>query len=194
MNKVSIGIIFVVVLVGSFVLLVRNGRLPNPVENFETDNEAVSAILGTINNLFGFVPESHIDEGMGSLEEEFAKSGFPAELFSFDVTKNKAIFGVVSSNPSTKSMVLRYSFPFDRRGKVIEVFVGCPLRDSKIITYDPETQETEITKAVRPLYEIANPETDSIQGICGDENCTSIVAECELARTSGDISEIQPSE
>jgi len=161
------------------IYLVKTGRLSNPFENVAPDNEALSDVVGTINNFLG----TATDEGQEkSIEERFAETGYPNQLLDFDPTQEQAVFGVVSSNPSDKTMVLRYIFPFTREGKVINSVIACPLSDSKIITLDLETGENKVSQAEKQLYEIVKVGSDTLQGICGDAECNSIVAGCELVR------------
>lgn len=185
MKKLLVPLIVVpVIILGFLVYLVRSQRLPNPLGEIETDSRVLSQVIRTLNNLLGYVPE----EEEKTPEEDFISSGYPAELFSFDVTQRPAVFGVVFSNPSKKTMVLRYIFPFERKDRVIESEIACPLSDSVIVTFDPSTRENEIVRATDPLYEIAEAGTDGIQGICGDPECGSIVARCELTRAKGSVS------
>lgn len=176
-------IVFLVAIL--FVFLVRSNRLPNPFQEIEPENAALSTAVGAVNNLLGHTNENRPEDEneSKSLKEQFANSSYPAELFDFDVTQQKAVFGIVSSNPDKKTMILRFAFPFVRRDKVIEASISCSIKNSTIITFDPLTQATEISEAQKPLYELAVPGADSLQGVCADNECSSIVGECELART-----------
>lgn len=187
-------VLAVVPILSILAYLIRGKYLPNPLKEVSPNTEILSNIVGSINTFLDPTgePPHGDEEEERSLEEEFADSGYPAELFSFDVTQKQAVFGVVSSDATRKTMILRYIFPFDLRGRIIEAAITCPLSDSKIIISDPGQQTTEVVSADQYLYEIADAGTDSLQGICGDTDCTSIVASCELVKTRGSITDDQP--
>lgn len=166
----------------ALIYLFQTDRLSNPLKDVESKNVVLSTVIGTINNLLGDVPESDFDDENKSLEEKFAVSGYPSELFSFDVTQKKAVFGIVSSNPDEKTMDLRYIFPFVRRDKVIKSVINCLIEESVVISLDQETQSRETVQAKEPLYQIASAGIDTLQGICGDNECSSIVGTCELLK------------
>jgi len=166
---------------GFLVFLFRTNILSNPLKDVEPENSILSTLVGTINNLFGSNPSSHEDEDE-SVEEKFAKSGYPAELFSFDVTSQPAVFGIVDVNQVEKTMVLSYILPFDRQGKVIESIINCSIEESMITYLNQEDQSQETVQAKKPLYEIADTDTGTMLGICGDNECNSIESSCELQR------------
>lgn len=114
-------------------------------------------------------------------------SNYPAETLSYDVTESQAVFSIMEISPKDKSMLLRYILPYEREGTLVTVKIECPLNDSWIAEIDvnPDGEapaDPKFTLVSKPLYQIANPETDTLQGICSDLNCQSIVKSCELLR------------
>jgi len=164
-----------------FVYLVRTDKLPNPIEDVETDNVVLSFVLGKVSDLLGFVPEENIEKEK-SIEEKFAESGYPTELFSFDVTSQPAVFSIVSVDSTQKMMLLRYLLPFELYGVEVDSEIKCSSKDSVVTTFNSATQESETVTADRPLYEIAEAEKDTLQGICGDLGCSAIIGKCELIK------------
>ncbi|MEX2053627.1 MAG: hypothetical protein WD940_01295 [Patescibacteria group bacterium] len=177
---IALLVAFPILIVAFFIFLVRSDRLPNPFEELEPDNALLSRVTGTINDLLGTV---HEEDEEKSLEEQFAESGYPAELFSFDVTAQPAVFAVISVDPDRKTMLLRYVFPFNRRDNDINSEIKCAINDPVITTIDSSTGEATTVKASSPLYEIVEAGKDTLQGVCGDQDCKSIVKSCELVRT-----------
>ena len=158
-------ILFFTVVFLALIYLFQTDRLSNPFKDVESENVVLSNVIGTINNLLGDVPESHLSDENQSLEEKFAASGYPNELFSFDVTSRQAVFAVVAVSPSDRTLVLRYIFPFDRQDKVIKSVINCPIEESVVITLDQKTQSKETIQAKEPLYQLASANTDTLQGI-----------------------------
>lgn len=179
---ILIGILLFSVFFLVLIYLFQTDRLSNPLKDVDSKNVVLSTVIGTINDFLGDVPESHLDDEAKSLEEKFAASGYPGELFSFDVTSQKAVFGIVSVNPAEKTMVLSYIVPFDRREKVIVSVINCLFEESVVTYLNQEDQSVETVQAKEPLYEIANAGTDTLLGICGDYECSSIERDCELQR------------
>lgn len=176
--KLPLLIFSVLALAGVFIFLIRANYLPNPLENVSPENEILANIFGTVNDFLS--PAEETEEK--SLEEQFADSGYPAELFSFDVTSQPAAFAIVNVNPSDKTMVLQYILPFDRQGQVIKSVINCSTKGSVVMILDPNSDTTETTIANKPIYELANENVDTLQGICGDRECHSIVGDCELLK------------
>lgn len=113
---------------------------------------------------------------------EFFAAGYPAPLYSFDVTQTKAGFIIEGINKEENTLDLIVVFPYDRRDTRVVAEIGCPLSDSWVVTVPPNAGEEnppEFTKPSQPLYQIAQV-GDSLQGICGDFSCSRIIKQCEL--------------
>lgn len=185
-NKIKPSLILLLTVLSILIvlaLLVRSGRLPNPVADLEPENAILSTVVGKINDILSNTDKQEENEEALTLEEKFARTEYPAELFSFDVTSQKVVFGIVSVSPTDKTMVLRYIFPFDRQDKVIKSVINCPIEESVVTYLNQENQPPETVPAKEPLYEIADVGTDTLLGICGDYECSSIERGCELQRT-----------
>lgn len=107
---------------------------------------------------------------------------FDEDLQDFDVTQEPAVFAVEGVNKDDQTFLLHWAFPLTRRGQTIVAKVTCPLSDSFLITISTKSQETQRTVVDQPLYLLADPTKDTLQGICTDDSCQEISQGCEIVR------------
>lgn len=106
--------------------------------------------------------------------------GYPDEMVSYDVSAAQAVFIIENVDKESGSMLLRYIFPVDRQGDLVNSKIECPLSDSWIIKVDANDELVSRTPAKEPLYRIADSTQDTLQGICTDASCLVISSMCEL--------------
>lgn len=180
--KLVLIIILLLIPVSAFlVFLFRADILSNPLKDVEPENSFLSTLVGVVNSVLGSPPDSS-DDGDESIKEKFAKSGYPEEFFSFDVTTQPASFAIVDVDSADKSMVLQYILPFDRQGQIVKSKIDCSVKGSVILTLDPSSGATETAPTDKPLYDLATKNVDTLQGICGNHECSSIVGNCDLLK------------
>lgn len=113
------------------------------------------------------------------------RQGYSSEVVSFDPTKTPAIFAIEEVDAQNENMTLTYVFPLVQRGITIVSKIKCLQEDSKVIK-TLEINETGPQHGVEApgqlLYLLADG-GDTLQGICSDFNCTSIVNGCVLLKS-----------
>lgn len=168
-------------ILSSFIYLTRTGRVTNPLRDVKPNNIFLSNVVNGINSFLSS-PADQVPTGSESLEESFAARNYPAELYSFDVTQQQAVFAVEGVDAQNHSLLLRFLFPFVQSETTIKAKIGCPLEDSWLLEVNPNIEEMpKRTLAAQPLDTLA-AKGDTLQGICSDDFCRLIVKSCELLR------------
>ena len=105
--------------------------------------------------------------------------GVPVQgFYDYDPTEHKAMFTIQAVDANSKTMRLKFVFPFKLQGNEIEARVTCS-KDNTKVYYGAGDQ---LVSAKRSVYEETRvvPGETVMQAICADKYCRSIHKYCEL--------------